>query len=120
VLGDELVGLPEASAPLRGDDPSDLPGAPVADHQIQGSPGRRNGAHFGERPVGMRRVMDDAERLDEVVRVAVEDGRQLFRVLRSRCATHLENALVAPALGFIGGPRVRRGGSVAAGTMGAS
>ena len=73
-------GVPEPTVSLGRQDPYDLPRMAMVDHQLEGAPGRGELTHLRQRGLGPGRVVDHAERVDQVVLPAGNRRRQLLGV----------------------------------------
>jgi hypothetical protein len=80
VFGDEVRELPELAAALGEQNPGDFVGAAMIDHDFDGRAGASVLAKLIEDGIGVRRVVDDAEGVDEVVRLDRNKARELFGV----------------------------------------
>ena len=109
--GDQVVQLPEFPVTFGGDDPADLPGPFVIHHDFQRGgvrPARGVGvsAKLFKDSVRMRSVVDDAERVDQVVRLDGDERRELFGVAGAKLDAIRQpehfGALAGEGHGFIG------------------
>src|SRR5581483_663830 len=80
MFGDQLSSLAEVPLCVLQDHPQHLPRAPVVDHHLECPAGLQVVACLLEDALGVRRVMDDAERVHEVVLLDWDERRQLLRV----------------------------------------